>query len=190
MQSDEQLAKAAQQGDVQAFAQLYEHYVASVYRYVVARVGSKTEAEDLTGDIFIRAFESIRSYEWRGVPFSSWLFKIGHNRIVDHFRKEGSKEFVYMDGPLSLDGPDPHDAVELKINMEEALSALKELTEAQRQVIALRFASGLSLAETAAVMRKKEGAIKALQHSAIQALRRTLERRGKLSTTLGTQDAR
>ncbi len=189
MHPDEELAKAAKQGDTQAFAELYERHINRMYRYVVTRVGNTTVAEDVTGDIFIRAFESIGSYEWRGVPFSSWLFKIAHNRIVDHFRREGSREFVYVDGPLSLDGPDPHDVVEFKMDTEEALTALRELTESQRQVIALRFASGLSLAETAAVMKKKEGAIKALQHSAIQAMRRILERRGKLSKVVRMQDA-
>lgn len=180
VQEEARLAQAAKEGSGEAFARLYELYFERVYRYVLVRVGNPAQAEDLAGDVFIRAFEALKSYAWRGVPFSAWLFRIAHNRVVDHHRKEAGREPVYLDGPVSFEGDDPHDAVVLKMNIEAALGALEELTNSQRQVIALRFASGLSIAETAKAMGKNEGAIKALQHSAIRALRRVLERRGTL----------
>ena len=180
MQEEGRLAQDARAGSGEAFAKLYEMYFDRVFRYVLVRVGNPAEAEDLAGDVFIRAYESLKSYQWRGVPFSAWLFRIAHNRIVDHLRKEGGKEPVYLDGPIGLEGEDPHEQAVLSINVEETKRAMAELTDAQRHVIALRFASGLSIAETARAMQKNEGAIKALQHSAVRALRRVMERRGVL----------
>ena len=175
MQDEESLVQRAKQRDQKAFTQLYEGYFDKIYRYTVIKIGNETEAEDMTQQVFVRAYESIGSYRSRGVPFSAWLFRIAHNQIVDYVRKRSKKQTISLDETLPImDNTNLEHDVETKFEMEKVATAAKQLTKAQQEVISLRFAGGLSIAEVAKTMRKSEGAIKALQHSAILALRKTL----------------
>jgi RNA polymerase sigma-70 factor, ECF subfamily len=129
----------------------------------------------MTQQVFVRAYESIDSYRWQGIPFSAWLFRIAHNQMVDFVRKQSKKQTIPLDESLPvMSDSDPEHEVEVKMEMEKVVVATRELTKAQREVISLRFAGGLSITEAAKTMGKSEGAIKALQHSAISALRKTL----------------
>jgi len=176
VQDEKNLVQKARQGDKEAFAQLYESHFDKIYRYVVIKIGNRTEAEDMTQQVFIKAYESIGSYQYQGFPFSSWLFRIAHNQIVDYIRKESKKPTVQLDESLPIMGEsDPQGEVELKINIEQVVIATKQLTRAQREVVSLRFAGGLSISEVAKVMGRSENAVKALQHSAILALRKVLK---------------
>jgi RNA polymerase sigma-70 factor (ECF subfamily) len=172
--SEESLVQRAQKNDQEAFAQLYETYFDKIYRYLVLRVGNETEAEDMTQQVFLNALQSISSFRWKGVPFSAWLYRIAHNQAVDHLRKKKKRTSVPLDDSLASAGDSPHSTAELKMNIEELKVATQGLTEAQREVISLRFSSELPIAQVAKIMGKSEGAIKALQHSAIVALRRTM----------------
>ena len=175
MQEEENLVRRARQGDKEAFAQLYEVHFDRIYRYVAIRIRDRTEVEDMTQQVFIRAYESISSYKMQGIPFSAWLFRIAHNQIVDFIRRETKKPTTPLDETLPVASSfDLEGEVEQKLEMEKVTLATRQLTKAQREVIGLRFAGGLSIAEVAASMGKSEGAIKALQHSAILALRKTL----------------
>ena len=173
--NEELLVRRAQQKDAEAFAQLYEAYFDKIYRYTRLKVGNEMEAEDITQHVFIKALNSICSYNIRGVPFSAWIFRIAHNNIVDHFRKQSKRATVPIDDLPLVAPDDPQHAVERRMEVERVTAAAKDLTDAQREVISLRFAAELSIAEVAKIMGKSEGAIKALQHSAIQALRKTLK---------------
>lgn len=105
---DEQgLVERARAGDTGAFARLYEDYFDRVYRYIAIRVGSRVEAEDLTEQVFLKALESIGSFQWRGVPFSSWLFRIAHNQVVDYLRKATKRESLPLDESVVAGGLDP-----------------------------------------------------------------------------------
>jgi RNA polymerase sigma-70 factor (ECF subfamily) len=141
---------------------------------VTLRIGDRAEAEDLTQQVFIKALQSISSFKWRGAPFSAWLFRIAHNQVVDYLRKKKRYATAPLNESLMDSGVDPQLAVERKLETEQLLLATKRLTEAQREVISLRFTSELSIAEVAKIMSKSEGAVKALQHSAIVALRKVL----------------
>jgi len=175
VQEELNLVQRARQGDHQAFAQLYENHFDKIFRYIVLKIGNQTEAEDMTQQVFIKAYESIGSYQWQGVPFTAWLFRIAHNQMVDYVRKQSKKPTIPLDESLPIaDDSDLEHDVETKIEMEKVVLATKQLTKAQREVISLRFAGGLSITEAAKTMRKSEGAIKALQHSAILALRKIL----------------
>jgi len=174
VQNEQGLAQGAQQGDKEAFAQLYEANFDKIYRYVILRVGNKAEAEDMTQQVFVRAFESIQSFRWKGIPFSAWLFRIAHNLVVDQIRKKKKRPTVSFDESLAVSDSNPRLEVEKRLDIEQLISATRRLTEAQREVISLRFAGGLSVAEVAGVMGKTGGAVKALQHSAIVALRKVL----------------
>jgi RNA polymerase sigma-70 factor (ECF subfamily) len=85
--SEERLVQKAVNGDQEAFAQLYNQNFDRIHRYIYVKVRSQAEAEDLTQDVFIKALGSIGSYKWRELPFAAWLFKIAHNRVIDHVRK-------------------------------------------------------------------------------------------------------
>jgi len=174
VQDEENLVRRAQQRDQKAFAQLYERYFDKIYRYVVLRIGNKTEAEDVTQQVFLNALQSISSFRWKGVPFSAWLFRIAHNQVVDYLRKKTRQATESLDESLVISKSDPQLVVEQRLDIEQLMLATKQLTKAQQEVIALRFVSELSTAQVAKVMGKSEGAVKALQHSAIVALRKAL----------------
>ena len=174
MQDEESLVRRAQQRDQEAFAQLYESNFDKIYRYVVLRIGNETEAEDMTQQVFLNALQSISSFRWKGVPFSAWLFRIAHNQVVDYLRKKTRQATESLDESLVISKSDPQLVVEQRLDIEQLILATKRLTKAQQEVIALRFVSELSTAQVAKVMGKSEGAVKALQHSAIVALRKAL----------------
>ena len=173
----EDLVKRAQKGDNGAFAGLYEAFHAKIYRYVFFKVGDQVEAEDLTEEVFLRMLESINSFKWQGHPFSSWLFRIAHNRIVDHYRKKGRRRTIELDDAGSVVGTNADEMdrnLDIRLSTEQVDVAMQGLTQLQREVITLRFAGGLSIAETAEAMGKKDNAVKALQHAAIKKLRTIL----------------
>ena len=174
MQDEESLIRRAQQQDQEAFAQLYEEHFNKIYRYVALRIGDKVEAEDVTQQVFINALRSISSFKWKGIPFAAWLFRIAHNQVVDYLRKKTKQATVPLDESLASSDSNPQLMAEHRLDIEQLLLATKRLTRAQREVIALRFAGELSTAQVAKVMGKSQGAVKALQHSAIVALRKAL----------------
>jgi RNA polymerase sigma-70 factor, ECF subfamily len=180
VQSEESLIRRAQQCDQVALTQLYEENFDRIYRYIVLKIGDRTEAEDMTQQVFLNAIQSISSYSWKGMPFSSWLYRIAHNQIVDHLRKKSRRITVPLDDSMPIQADDPRRTAEQKLEIEEVLAASKSLTKAQREVISLRFGGELSIAECAKSMGKSEGAIKALQHSAIAALRKSLGEGGAI----------
>ncbi|MBI2829683.1 MAG: sigma-70 family RNA polymerase sigma factor [Chloroflexi bacterium] len=174
MLDEENLVRRAQQQDEAAFTRLYEKYSVKIYRYVVVKIGNSTEAEDITQQVFLNAFKSLPSFKWKGQPFSSWLFRIAHNQIVDYLRKKTKRVTEPLMEETTAGGKDPGDIVERQMSIEQLVAATKHLTKAQQEVISLRFASELSVAEVAKIMGRSEGAIKALQHSAIVALRKEM----------------
>ncbi len=174
MQNEESLVRRAKQHDQEAFAQLYEEHFDKIFRYVVLKIGNETEAEDVTQQVFLNALQSISSFKWKGIPFSAWLFRIAHNQVVDYLRKKTKHATASLNESLASSGSNPALATEQRLNIEQLVLATRQLTEAQREVISLRFAGELSIARVAKVMDKSEGAVKALQHSAIVALRKAL----------------
>ncbi len=172
-QDEESLVRRAQHRDQEAFAQLYEEHFDKIYRYVALRIGNEIEAEDMTQQVFLNALQSISSFKWKGIPFSAWLFRIAHNQVVDYFRSK-KRTTVPLDESLASNDNNPQLVTEQRLDIEQLLLATQQLTEAQREVISLRFAGELSIVQVAKAMGKSQGAVKALQHSAIVALRKTL----------------
>lgn len=165
----------ARAGDQRALADVYEWYVPRVYRYVLARVGNVAEAEDLAEDILLKVLDGISGFRWRAVPFSAWLFRIAHNQVVSYFRRNGKRARASPLFENIVDHrQDPAAAVETRLTLDDVFRASQDLPEAQREVIALRFAVGLSISETAKALGKRQGNIKALQHKAVARLQRLL----------------
>jgi RNA polymerase sigma-70 factor (ECF subfamily) len=173
------LVEAAQNGDGEAFGQLYDRYVDMVHRYIAYRVGGNHAlAEDLTSETFLRALRRITSFTWQGRDFGAWLVTIARNLIADHFKSSRYK-LEHSTSDLIEAGADrseagPEDAVLAGITNATLLDAVKQLNPEQQECIVLRFLQGMSVAETAAVLGKNEGAIKALQYRAVKALARLL----------------
>ncbi len=163
-------------GDAQAFAQLYEENFDRIYRYIFLRLGNQAEAEDLSQEVFVKALEAIGSYKWRNLPFASWLFRIAHNQMVDHMRKQTkAKEAALDDDSMTSAGEaNPASIAEKELEIEELLDSVEKLSPAQREVISLRFGAELSIAEVARALGKSPGTVKALQYNGIVALRKML----------------
>jgi RNA polymerase sigma-70 factor (ECF subfamily) len=181
LQDEQNLVHRAQQGDQEALAQLYEDYFDNIYRYVMVRIGNRMEAEDVTQEVFLKAVRSIHSFRWKGIPFSAWLFRIARNEVIDSLRKRSRQPTVPLtDLPVvhASSTVNPHPAAELELDIEQLRAAIRRLTQAQQEVISLRFSAELSIAEVASLMGKSQGAVKALQHGAILALRRILSKGG------------
>ncbi len=175
MQDEETLIERAQQHDEAALSRIYEEHFDRIYRYVALKIGDRTEAEDMTQQVFLNAFKAISSYKPKGNPVSSWLFRIAHNQVVDYYRKKSKRPTVPIEEALTRSADeDPQVEAERKMSIEQLAGATGKLTRLQQEVISLRFAGEFSVAEVARMMGKSEGAIKALQHSAIASLRKLL----------------
>jgi RNA polymerase sigma-70 factor (ECF subfamily) len=174
-----ELIRRAQLGDQQAFGEVYDKYVDLVYRYIYYRVGSPQVAEDLTSETFLRALRRIGSFTWQGRDVGAWFVTIARNLVADHYKSSRYRlEVTTADLPDAAgDGTaaaDPEVEVLQSLTSEVLLRAVKELGAEQQECIVLRFLQGLSVAETAEVMGKNEGAIKALQYRAVRTLGRRL----------------
>jgi len=170
----ERFVEAAKDGDPEAFGALFDHFYAPVYRYVAARVGRPSDAEDLAQLVFVKALEALPRYELRGVPFGGWLFRLARNVVIDHVRTR--REHVTLDIIVQQSTTDgaPDELAALRQDMDSVAFALRRLTPEQREAIQLRFFAGLSAREAAIAMGRQEGTVRGLQFRAIAALRREL----------------
>ena len=155
-------------------AALYESYYDRISRYAFVRLGNQADAEELAGEVFLRALESLDSYKERGVPMQAWLFRIAHNLIVDHYRKVKNQKTVSVDTVAIKSESDPEKQVMMEFEVTRVKRALGRLTESQRKVIELRFFGGLTSEEAGQVLKKRPGAVRELQSAAIKALRNLL----------------
>jgi RNA polymerase sigma-70 factor (ECF subfamily) len=174
------LVEQAQAGDAQAFARIYDRYFDTVYRYISYRTGSRTIAEDLTSEVWLRALRRIGSVSWQGRDLGAWLVTIARNLIADHYKSGRQRLEVTTADMLDNDGEavgpesDPAAAVLTRLDNATLLDAVRRLNPEQQECITLRFLQGLSVTETAQIMGKNDGAIKALQYRAVRTLGRLL----------------
>jgi RNA polymerase sigma-70 factor (ECF subfamily) len=173
----QELVSRAQNGNKEAFALIYQEYVQPIYRYMYARAGNHSEvAEDLTQEVFLKALDKIGQYHYSGKPFVSWLFKIAHNLVIDHYRKiKKSRSIPFTDTEVEAADEGVVEVVEQSMKISEVMQAIEKLPAQQREVIFFRFISDLSIAETAVTMGKTEGTVKKLQHIALRKLRKAIE---------------
>jgi len=172
---DARLLREAQQGNVEAFGVLYERYVQAVYRFLYAHLNNYLDAEDITSEVFLRAWRSLSRYRERGVPFLAYLLRIARNALVDFYRRSGSAS----QASLALDEVDrlPAPNAELaegmanRIAHQELRSLLRQLPQDYQMVLVLRFLNALSPEETAQVLGRSASAVRVLQHRALAALR-------------------
>lgn len=166
-------------GDARAFGRLYDEYADRVYAFVRSRVDSTADAEDVTATVFLKAWEAIRSYDDRGLPFSAWLFRIARNAVVDEYRRKARRPVPVEETPETGETAEPADVAAIAAaDAERVRAAVGMLTDEQAAVIAMRFWWDMSLKDTADALGKNENAIKALQHRAVRTLARLLHEGG------------
>jgi RNA polymerase sigma-70 factor (ECF subfamily) len=170
------LVELARGGDSEAFGLLYDHYHTSVYRFIYYRIGSVALAEDLMSETFFRALRSMGSFRWQGKDFGAWLMTIARNLTADHY-KSGRTRLEFSTEDMSAhDSPteSPESAVLASLTNESLLAALRELPTEQQECLIMRFLQGLSIAETASVLGRSDGAVKQLQLRGVRNLAKLL----------------
>jgi RNA polymerase sigma-70 factor, ECF subfamily len=167
LDGEERLLVEAAQKDPSRFGELYERHFERVYAFIARRVAHREEAQDLTSEVFHRALESLPRFEWRGVPFSAWLFRIAANAIIDR-SKRVSREVSNPDDSVA-GGPETNpEEVELRARLFRLVG---QLPADQRRVVEMRFAEGKSILEIARELGRTAGAVKQLQFRGLQTLR-------------------
>jgi RNA polymerase sigma-70 factor, ECF subfamily len=172
---DEQTIAQVKNGDADAFGVLYEQYAETIFRYVYSHLDNRLDAEDLTEEIFLRAWRALPKYDERGLPFTAFLFRIARNSLIDYYRQ---KKVVQSIDDIELQSHEagPEEIVAINIENSDLRKTIAELREDYRNVLIFRFLSGLSPEETAQVMQRSIGAVRVLQHRALAALKDLLDR--------------
>jgi RNA polymerase sigma-70 factor, ECF subfamily len=165
IEQEKLLIEAAQQ-DPRRFAELYEANFERVYAFIVRRVHDRTQAEDLTSEVFHHALANLSRFEWRGVPFAVWLYRIAANAIADAWRRSSG----HHDDPAALEDLDSSNWPDIE-RRAELFQLVNSLPEDQRSVIIQRFMEQKSIRDIAIEFGRSEGAIKQLQYRALEALR-------------------
>lgn len=169
-----ELINQARQGDKVVLTSLYERYRVSIFRYLYYRVGDIHLAEDLTSEVFLRMLAALKGYRPQVGAFKAWLFQIARNLAIDHYRRHRNQRQASLDEDLEGGDEAPEAVLQRQLTSARLVSALKNLNEAQRDVIVLRFISELSLAQVAQTLHKSEDSVKGLQRRGLLALRQIL----------------
>jgi RNA polymerase sigma-70 factor (ECF subfamily) len=174
--NERQLVLQAQAGNSEAFGQLYDAYMERIYRFVYFRVEDQQTAEDITSQVFLKAWSNLDRFSFNRTPYLAWLYTIAHNAVIDHYRTR--KVSASLDD-VQLSQQDHAEVVENEIDLSAEMktikAALQTLTDDQQKVLTLKFIEGMSNTEIASQLGKREGAIRALQMRGLQALAKQLE---------------
>lgn len=176
MRCEQEVLAQAAQGDETAVITLYQQHQTAVYTYVYYRTGGDPMlAESITADVFLRMVAQLPRFVYRGRPFLAWLYTIARHCVVDYQRRNGRAAFQPLSEQLLDAAPGPEQQAHLTLEQRRLQQAIGQLTETQRDVVILRFIEGRSVAETAELLDKTEGAVKTLTRRALAALRRQLD---------------
>jgi RNA polymerase sigma-70 factor (ECF subfamily) len=175
LDGEKQLIERATRGETSAFGLLYDHYLPKIYRFIFVKTSRREEAEDLTHQVFLHAWQHIATYRDLGYPFSSWLYRIARNAVIDHYR---TKRITYavedVDPETFAEEENVTLAIDRQFAVDEILALLRTLKQEYQDVLIMRFVDDLSPKEIAQVMNKSEGAVKLIQHRALHQLRTKL----------------
>jgi RNA polymerase sigma-70 factor, ECF subfamily len=181
--SDAELVKKVQKNhrasshSLEAVSVLYDRHHERIFRYLLIRVNDHHQAEDLTGEVFIRMLNALPDYQERSAPFEAWLYRIARNLLIDSYRKESAKKMIPIDEVVGLPTAEDLDSrMDDKWSLETVRKALEKIEPAQREVIELRFLVGLPAHDVALILEKTISAVKALQHRGLNNLRLAIEK--------------
>jgi len=170
------LLERARKYDPEALGEIHDGYSEKIYCYIYRYLGEARLAEDLTAEVFLKLLEAIKASKGPRTHLSAWLYRVAHNLVVDHFRHRSRGESLPLEEELVAAPEDVTVVVEKKLAQQQLRAAISHLTTDQQQVIVLKFVEGLSNAKVGQVLGKTEGAVKSLQHRALAALQRIMER--------------
>ena len=182
LELEEELVKRAQ-NDLEAFGELYDQYYPKIFGYILKRTASIAIAQDITSEVFFKVLKNLRQFRWRGIPFSSWLYRIATNEIANYSRKENPKtvSLELIAEPATTDNP-LTEVLEAERELEKHEDFLllhekiSELPPKYQEVIVLRFFEKKKIKEVAQILGKREGVIKSLLHRGLGRLRILMEK--------------
>jgi RNA polymerase sigma-70 factor, ECF subfamily len=162
------LVEQARQGDAEAFGRIYDVYVDRIYRHIYYRTGKVEDSQDLTQEVFAKAWQMLPKYKPTSTPFLGWLFTISHNRVIDYYRTK--KDHSYLDNEIELPskGIGPEEYAESRSSQQQIRRAILQLPDEQQQVIMMAFIEGYGYSEVAAALNKSEGNIRVMIHRALK----------------------
>lgn len=175
-ETERQLIARARKGDAEAYGTLYDRYVEALYRFIALKVRGREAAEDLTHEVFLVGWQKLPSYHEYGLRFSSWLYRIARNKVIDHYRRErphDSLETLPEAQLISVGGP--AEEMERGMMITEVRNSLTRLNDDQRDVVIMRFIEGLTHEEIAEILGKTQGAVRLIQHRALENLRQSID---------------
>jgi RNA polymerase sigma-70 factor (ECF subfamily) len=172
---ERELVRACQAGEEAAMRSFYEHFFSPVFRYVLATVGHRQDAEDITAEVFARALQGLGSWRDDSRPVAAWLFRIAHNQVADHFRRKGRRPAGVPLDAQRIDDAGRYDPLEGKAILLDLARAIGDLPAPQREAVLLRAVAGLTTREAAGVMRIPEGTLRSHLHFGLKALRAAME---------------
>jgi len=176
MSSEATLVERAVAHDAEAFGKLYDMHVDRIYRHIYYRVGNEVDAEDLTQQVFLKAWQAIRKYRRTTSPFIAWLMTIGHNLVIDFYRTKKDKAYLEAEALANHAASNPEQTAEAKLEQQRVRRAILQLSPDEQHVVIMRFIEGFEFAEIASVLGKKEGNIRVILHRALVKLRNILEK--------------
>jgi len=174
VEDESKLVKRAVSGEAEAFGILYDRHHAQIFRFVYLKVQSREEAEDLTHQAFLHAWQHIKTYSQRGTPISSWFYRIARNKVIDHYRTRKPSVELEDAPELQAPGASNQELLDMKFSSEKITKAIAALKPEYQDVIIMRFIEELSPKETAQVLGRSSGAVRLLQHRAVKALKSAL----------------
>jgi RNA polymerase sigma-70 factor (ECF subfamily) len=179
--AEAELVDRAKASERAAWDEIFDRHYQQVFVFVFCRVGDRMATEDLVADVFVEAWRGMRRFEYRGVPLIAWLYRIAHNLTADFLKKRGRVQMQTLeDGWSGI--PHSEDDVEQVATWQAVSAAFRKLTGDQQMVLVCRFLEGFTLAETAALLGKKENAVKALEFRALKSVRKTLGGQGEAAS--------
>ena len=174
----DELVQQAQEGDTQAFGTIYDELVKPVYRYIFYRV-EESIAEDLTEDTFLKVWQNLKSYKKTKYPFSSWVFRIAHNLVVDYYRKNHLTEEIDINTPDTAKTNNPQHEISIKLTQIRLKKVIRHLPDNYQQVIILKYVNDLDNKEISATIGKSEATVRTIQFRALEKLRSMLTNEDK-----------
>lgn len=171
---EDALVERASRGDADAFADLYERYLARMYRYFYYRTGHREDAEDMSEQVFLKAWQALPRYNCRGAPFSAWLFRLAHNLLIDRARTHRRGE--PLEEALDIEDGDagPEELAVRRAEARELAGAVSRLSAVEQTVVTLRFIEGLDHRTVSGIIGKSEVATRSIQSRALARLARML----------------
>lgn len=172
LEDEQKLVERAKGGESEAFGLLYDHYLPKIYRFVLVKVSRREEAEDLTHQTFLKAWERIEQYTFQGFPFGSWLYRIARNTVIDYYRGDVSHSDIEEVPEHFFTQHDYLDErLETKIEWEALLESIRKLKEVEQEVLMMRYVEDMPHREIGEAIGKSEGAVKVIAHRALKNLK-------------------